>query len=146
MIAAVAGPTVSLLVARQQFRASLISGNREKWSEELRDLLAEYVGLVLIASIKRHAMHQDLPLALSADSGLLPTAERIAVVKSKILLMINPNEASHAELSRAVEAAYQVLISKECPQLTSIRAESEEITRIGRAVLNAEWHRVKRGD
>jgi len=146
VIAAIAGPTVSLLVARQQMRASLISTNREKWAEALRDLLAEYVSLVLSASIRRQALDQDLPLALKENSALLPTAERVTLVKSKILLMIDPGDTSQRKLCCAVEDAYHALVSKDRPELTRMRDEAEAITHAGRAVLKAEWHRVKRGD
>lgn len=146
VIAAVAGPTVSLLVARQQMRATLISTNRERWAEALRDLLAEYVSLVLSGSIRRQVLEQDLPVALSENSALMPTAERVALVKSKILLMIDPGDAKQRELCRAVEDAYHALVSKDRPELTRMRDEAEAITRAGRAVLKVEWHRVKRGD
>jgi len=146
VIAAIAGPTVSLLVARQQTRASLISNNREKWAEGLRDLLAEYVSLVLSASIRRQALDQDLPVALSENSALMPTAERVALVKSKILLMIDPGDANQRKLCCAVEDAYHALVSRERPELSRMRDQAEAITQAGRAVLKVEWRRVKRGD
>jgi len=146
LIAGVAGPVVSVLVARRQIRASVISNNRERWVEALRDSVAEYVALVLSASIARQAMSHDHPLMLSSDRALLHIAERIALIKNKILLMINPNEGGHSELCEAVEVTYSALISEELQPLTKMRAETEAITRAGRAVLKAEWQRVKRGD
>jgi hypothetical protein len=146
LIAAVAGPLVSVLVARQQIRASVISNNRERWVEALRDSVAEYVALVLSASIARQTMGQEYSKVLSADRALLQIAERIALVKSKIMLMINPNESGHGELCQAVEVAYLALVSEEPQPLATMRAEAEAITRAGRAVLKAEWKRVKRGD
>ena len=146
LIAGVAGPVVSVLVARQQIRASVISNNRERWVEALRDSVAEYVALVLSASIARQAMGQEHPLVLSSDRALLQIAERIALIKNKIMLMINPNEGGHSELCEAVEVAYSALISEEPQPLTKMRAETEAITRAARAVLKAEWKRVKRGD
>src|SRR5882672_9933673 len=102
LIAGVAGPVVSVLVARQQIRASVISNNRERWVEALRDSVAEYVALVLSASIARQAMGQEHPLVLGSDRALLQIAERIALVKNKIMFMINPNEGGHSELCEAV--------------------------------------------
>ena len=146
LIAGVAGPTVSFLVARQQTRTSLISGNRERWAETLRDAVAEYVALVLSASIARQGLGQDLSLALGADPALLPTAKHLAMVKSKILLMINPDENGERALCQAVEGAYLALVGETPPGMAEMRAQAEAITRAGRAVLRAQWHRVKRGD
>jgi hypothetical protein len=146
LIAAVAGPIVSVVVARQQIRASVISNNRERWVETLRDSVAEYVALVLSASIARQTMGQEYPRVLGADRALLEIAERIALVKNKIMLMINPNESRHGELCHAIEVAYLTLVSEEPQPLMKMRAETDAITRAGRAVLKAEWQRVKRGD
>ena len=41
LVASVAGPSVQLLIARRQINANLISANRQKWIEALRDLISE---------------------------------------------------------------------------------------------------------
>ena len=112
----------------------------------MRDLLAEYVSLVLSGSIRRQALEPDLSAALSENSALMPTAERVALVRSKILLIIDPGDTNQRKLCCAVEDAYHALVSKERPELTRMRDGAEAITQAGRAVLKAEWHRVKRGD
>ncbi len=146
LIAGVAGPIVSVFVARQQIRASVISNNRERWGEALRDSVAEYVALVLSVSLVRQTAGQSQhPFAVSEDT-LRQTAERIVLVKNRIMLMTNPNEAGHSELCQAVEATYLALASGQPDSLTKMRADTETITRAGRAVLKAEWARVKRGD
>jgi hypothetical protein len=40
LISAIVGPAVSYVVARRQIRASVISNNRERWTEALRDSVA----------------------------------------------------------------------------------------------------------
>jgi hypothetical protein len=101
---------------------------------------------VLSASIARQTMGQEYSRVLSTDRALLEIAERIALVKNKIMLMINPDESGHGELCHAVEVSYSALVSEEPQPLAKMRAEAEAITRAGRAVLKAEWRRVKRGD
>jgi len=112
----------------------------------LRDLVAEYVALVLSASLARQRPGQDLLCALGADPALLPTAKRLAMVKSKILLMMNPDENGESELCQAVEGAYLALVGETPPGMAEMRVQAEVITRAGRAVLRTQWHRVKRGD
>jgi hypothetical protein len=59
LISAVTGPLVSYIVARRQIRASVISNNRERWIEALRDSVAEYVALLLSASMVKQTVGQD---------------------------------------------------------------------------------------
>ena len=146
LVAGVAGPVVSVVVARQQTRASVVSHNRERWAETLRDLVAEYVALLLSAAHMRQALAQDLSSALKTDHALLTLVERVALSKNKILLIINPVKSDHDELSRTIDAAYLALSSDAPPPLSEIRVDVDAITRAARAVLRAEWQRVKRGE
>src|SRR5262249_29232062 len=143
LIASVASPVVSMLVARRQIRASVISNNRERWVEQLRDSVAEYVGLLLSAAWARQTMELAQTLTIGGDEALLQVAERIVLTKNEILLMVNPSKGGHSELCEAVEASYLTLVADQRPDLTKLRADAEMITRVGRAVLRAEWARVK---
>src|ERR1700736_6395194 len=87
LISAITAPLVSYVVARRQIRASVISNNRERWVEALRDSVAEYIALLLSASVLKKTMGQDSLKAVTEDHALLQGIERIILVKSKILLM-----------------------------------------------------------
>lgn len=145
LVSAIIGPFVSLRVAARQIRASVISNNRERWSEALRDSVAEYVALALTAAMVRQAMDGDPLKAVRNDHDLREIVERIVLVKHKILLMANPAEKSASDLCDVVEATYQLLLLDAPPTLVTIRAKAEEITRAGRNVLREEWARVKQG-
>jgi len=146
LISAVVGPLVSYIVARRQIRASVISANRERWTEALRDSVAEYVGLLISASAVKQTIGRDTLKALGADHALLQLYERTVLVKNKIMLMADPNESRYKELCNLVEATYQTLISDDSQVYAKMHSGSEAITRAGREVLKAEWIRVKRGD
>ena len=146
LVSAITGPAVSYAVARRQIRASVISNNRERWTEALRDSVAEYVALVLSASIVKQEMGQDPLKAVTADHDLLQLVQRIILVKSKIMLMTNPSDRRYSELCDQIEATYQALTSDDSQTVAKIHAGSEAITRAGREVLRVEWARVKRGD
>jgi len=47
LVASVVGPLVTLAVARRQFNATVISANRQKWIEALRDLLSHLAQSIL---------------------------------------------------------------------------------------------------
>jgi len=146
LVSAVTGPVVSYIVARRQIRASVISNNRERWIEALRDSVAEYVALIVSAGMLQQATGQDPIKAITEDHALLQIVERVMLVKSKIMLMTNPNEGGYKELCDVVEATYQVIASGQPQAFEKIRTGSEEITRAGREVLKTEWARVKRGE
>ena len=72
-------------------------------------------------------------------------SELMAMVKSKILLMLNPSKGGDSELCQKVEGAYLALVTEAPPAMTEMRVQAEAITRAGRAVLRARWQRVERG-
>ena len=146
LVSAVTGPLVSYAIAHRQIRANLISGNRERWAEALRDSLAEYVALLISASIVKEALGDASLRAVSDRRDLLEIVERVILVKNKILLMSNPNDGSHAELCRLVDAAYDALKTEDPEAPRGVRSAAEAITRAGREVLRLEWIRVKRGE
>jgi hypothetical protein len=50
LVASVVGPYSTLVVARRQFKASVLSANRQKWIDTFRDRLAQ---LLSIANARR---------------------------------------------------------------------------------------------
>ena len=146
LISAIMGPLMSYIIARRQIRASVISNNRERWTEALRDSVAEYVALLLSASMVKQTVGQDPLRAVTEDRALLQIVERTILVKNKIMLMTNPNDSRYTELCEVVEVTYQALFAEDSQDFARIRGGSEAITRAGREVLKVEWERVKRGD
>ncbi len=110
LVSATAGPVVSVIVATRQIRASLVSNNREQWAVALRDSLAEYVAHVVTAAILQE-IHRKGPLAaIRDDPQLADLAERVALAKNRILLMVNPAEPDHHQLCVLIERAYALLL------------------------------------
>jgi hypothetical protein len=146
LIAGVASPIVSISVARQQFKASVISNNRERWIEALRDAISEYIAAVTnVVLMARHARSADGDIDL-ADQETLKTIERIVLVRSKIMLMTNPTKDHHRDLCQRIEAVHRALVSKGSLDQERWYSHLDAVTRAGHAVLEIEWARVKRGD
>jgi hypothetical protein len=145
LVSATVGPLVSIVVASKQIRASLVSTNRQRWIEALRDSIAEYVALAVSAAMLREVLRKDAFQAIRDDPQLAQLAERLALARNRTLLMLNPAKAVHHELSRAIEEAGRLLLESEAT-LGQMNDHVEVITRTGRAVLQVEWTRVKRGD
>jgi hypothetical protein len=147
LVAAIAGPIVTILVARRQFNANVLSANRQKWIDSLRDMLAELISLMVAILVVKAGWKGNWNKgmgALAADSSLLSKLERVVLVQWKVRLLINPNETDHLELYRAIELAFKRIQSEETHEAES-EADIENITRIAQKILKREWQRVKRG-
>src|SRR5258705_10279049 len=147
LVAAIAGPVITLAVARRQFNATLISANRQKRIETLRDTLAELIALVSTALVVKSKWKDKWDRGrgpLNADPAMLEKFERIVLAQSKIELLINPIDADHQRLYETIETAISRLRVEE-----SLEAETHHdirtITRLGQMILKREWQRVKIG-
>jgi hypothetical protein len=147
LVASVVGPVITLTVARRQFNATVISSNRQKWIETLRDTLAELIALIRAALVvkanwKDKWDHGRGPL--NADPVMLEKFERIVLAQAKIELLINPNDADHHRLHDSIETAILRLRAEK-----SLEGETENdirsIADVGQAILKREWQRVKTG-
>lgn len=147
LVASLVGPLVTLSVARRQINASVLSANRQKWIETLREMLAELISL-LVAVVVVKARWRDNwnggMGALAAEPGLLTKLERIVLVQWKIRLLINPLEADHRELYRTIESTLERL-KAEGSSDAETSADIEQITRLAQSILKREWERVKKG-
>jgi hypothetical protein len=146
LVAGIAGPIVSISVARRQIRAMVISNNRERWIEALRDALAEYVAVAASAALIGRDSKEDLQALVGGDHEFRQTAERMLLFKSKIPLMTNTKDEFDRELQQSIETVHTVVVSRETLTLEQWGARLDAVTVAGHAVLRAAWTRVKRGD
>ena len=147
LVASVIGPFVTLTVAKRQFNATVLSANRQKWIETLRDSLAELASLLVTALFVKSKWKDKWDQgrsALNAEPALLDKLEHIVLAQSKIRLLINPTEADHQHLYQAIDTAIKRLQSEESLD-TEIRAAIETITELAQSILKREWQRVKLG-
>ncbi len=147
LLASVVGPVVTLKVGKRQFNATVLSANRQKWIETLRDMVAELISLMALALIIKSACKSKWDKGrgpLREDPALLHKMERIVLAQSKIRLLLNPTEPDHQQLDRAIETAFKRLQSEESVDSDS-EADIERITAISQAILKREWQRVKIG-
>lgn len=145
LVSAAAGPLVSVVVASRQIRASLVSNNRERWNDALRDSVAEYASLALSAAILQEALRMDPVDAIRGNPDLARLVERLVLAKGRMLLMVNPEKDDHQRLCVAVEEAYRLLLEGR-GSVEAMGGCVEAITNAGRDVLRTEWARVKRGE
>lgn len=147
LVASIAGPVVALTVARRQVSATVVSGNRQKWIEALRDDLAELISLLatgLVIKSKWKDRWEQGRGPLNAEPALLDKFERIVLAQARIQLLINPGDADHQRLAEAIDSAANQLRSEEAPD-SATEADIRTIVVLAQAILKREWQRVKLG-
>ena len=147
LVASIAGPFVTLLVAKRNFNATVLSANRQKWIDSMRDMLAELISLLIAALVikakwKDQWDHGRGPFL--ADPALLEKLQRIVLTQTKIRLLLNPTEDDHRRLYSAIDTAMKRLQSEESPE-SDTEADIETITTLAQSILKREWLRVKKG-
>jgi hypothetical protein len=155
LVATIAGPVVTLRVARRQFGATVLSANRQRWIEGLRELISELAAhIIAIVQLKqgwRYGWEEGLAkVAADPQAGggvgmiLNQRTERIAQIFWKVRLMTNPAEPEHLELCQAIESILEKLKTPEIKP-GEMRPAVEHMTRLAQVILKQEWQRVKRG-
>ncbi|HET7031637.1 MAG TPA: hypothetical protein VFJ48_00835 [Casimicrobiaceae bacterium] len=151
LVASIAGPFVTLAVAKRNFNATVISANRQKWMELLRETLAELISLFVAALIVKAKWQRRAKDkwdhgrgALETEPGLIDKVQRMVLTQAKIRLLLNPNEADHQRLYQAIDSAGKRLQSEEA-QEAETEADIEAITKLAQTILKREWLRVKHG-
>ncbi|AMJ59397.1 hypothetical protein [Bosea sp. PAMC 26642] len=148
MIASVAGPFVNTRIANIQFKANVLSVNRQRWIETMRDLVANLNSQFLAVGIIRQTMEEPTAIVIARDPELFKRVENLLLTVSKIELMLNPLEQDHQQLNALMKSGIDELRSP--PPGHGIEGRIEVInygiTQISQAILKQEWVRVKRGE
>jgi hypothetical protein len=140
LVAVIVGPIVSVYVARRQIRASVVSANRQKWIDSLRDQLAEFITAVRVVGLHRGL---DLMEKAEYDSRL----QQLLQIESQVTLLLNHNEDDHRVLIETIRAMIEQLFAGDELAKRKLTADKlPTISLLSQSILKREWERVKRGD
>lgn len=135
LAAVIVGPIVTLKVAKRQ----IVSPIRQKWIDELRELISEYLS------------ECEKLLVLGKD-GILNKEEtderiftRLLYLEQKLKLMLNPNEERHIELLEIVNELTEE-IHHGVGDIIEFGGKLRDATKVSQKILKEEWVRVKSGD
>ncbi len=139
---ALIGALVAYLVARQQFKATVLSKNRQEWINKLRDLLAEYEAIL-------YNVHADFKLSgalgnRKKNEGLSETM-RANMIRSQVKLLINPKETDHAALIDLMLKFRDAASQGDDDHTKSFSALDKKYIHLAQSILKREWKRVKKG-
>jgi hypothetical protein len=148
MIASIASAFVNARVAKTQFNANVLSVNRQKWIETMRDLVASLNAQLLAAAALRRVVEQPTGVVIAQDPQLLRRVENLLRTMFKIELMLNRFEPDHQKLKALMKEAVDQLRSPlpEGGIENSIEIISGDMIQLSQKVLKREWGRVKRGE
>lgn len=148
MIASIAGPFVNTRIATFRFKADVLSVNRQKWIETMRDLVASLNSQFLTVAAIRQTVEEPTSIVIARDPELFRRVESLLRTVSKIELMLNPLEQDHQQLNALMREGVDWLRAPP-PELDiedRIEVISRDITQAAQAILKREWLRVKRGE
>ena len=147
LVASILGPLVTLSVARRQFRANVLSTNRQKWIDAFRDRLADLVSHVHAAqTIKRACLGKWRGGAgpWGVDRSVADKLEKIYRAIAQVELLTKAEEPVHRALNAAIAEAIALLQDDDLHE-GELDARLNETTRLGRCIIREAWGRVKRG-
>ena len=148
MIASIAGPFVNTRIAKFEFKTNVLSVNRQKWIDTMRDLVASLNSQLLIAAALRQTMNEPSGILIARDPELSRRVENLLRTVSKIELMLNPLKEDHQQLNVLMKEAIDHLRSPLLEDRVEDRIEviSHDIIQVLQGILKREWARVKRGE
>jgi hypothetical protein len=135
VVAAVAvffGPLIQLFIAKVQIRAAILSANRQRWIDQLREQIAQF--LVLASDLKTNAVFRIYDAETTFKKNL-----EMQLRRSTIQLLLNPNEKDHKRLVELIGSATANISTPPDKDTTDLTI----IVSLSQAVLKREWERVK---
>jgi len=145
IVGVVIGSIVSFLIAKQQFKATVISANRQQWINNLRDCIADFQTKAKIALVETSlAMNKEAAVAanvMNHDEAL----KGMRFLINKVALLLNPNETDHSEFVLLIKQLEDHCINGDPNNREVEEKLQDSITSTGQKILKREWERVKRG-
>ena len=140
LVAVIVGPSVAVYLAKRQIRASVVSASRQKWIDALREQLSEITAALRVIGL--HRRFETIP-QVELDDRI----ENLALLESRISLLLNPNEEDHKEISAIIRQAIDKIgEGSERDKRVAIQAQLISLVAQSQVVLKREWKRVKDGD
>ena len=135
LIAVLLGPLLSSWIARRQ----LVAPIRQKWIDELRDLITEFLSTaqMIVVFNKTNGI-------LNEENVEKESYMKLFSIERKLTLMLNPSEDLHNELLMSVRKLLDE-VEHGVNNLLQFGPLVNNITIVSQKILKKEWVRVKKG-
>jgi hypothetical protein len=147
LVASVAGPFVTLYVARTQLRSTVRSGNRQRWIDDFREQIAHFCSELAIAAQVRDKIVKDGRIAIQAEPEFLNRFGKLIYTANKIRLMINPLDPEHHELLALINDLLHRFRTAVVEDDLHAQGQTivEKVVAMSLAIIRHEWQLVQRG-
>ncbi|MBI6182703.1 hypothetical protein JEQ07_20180 [Serratia proteamaculans] len=144
-----------LEMAGKNITAQIVAASRQGWINELRDAGANYIGLVSAVTNCLNIMLEEHLANRSGSEMYLRMHEEqrklkreLGLLKTKIELLLNPNEPDSQEVILALEKIRRILISKNKPRdkridFDDLRPLYTELRLSIYTIVKNEWNKLK---
>ncbi|HGE8412069.1 hypothetical protein [Serratia marcescens] len=133
----------------------IVSASRQVWINELRDSTAKYIGVassvtnclnIMIGERYHHAAETPL-YARMHEEQRVGKAE-LGVLKTKVELLLNPDEESSKRVYKALEDIRKEIVNKNRPknkniEFNALRPLYAELRLSVQDVIKTEWNKLK---
>ena len=139
------GSIVSVLIARQQFKATVISANRQQWINNLRDCIADFQTKAKII-VTEHILSLGATTSVAADDKRHYEALiTMRFLVNKMALLLNQTETDHLQLLLFLKELEDFCVNGDSFNQEGYDKLQDSITLTSQRILKREWERVKRG-
>jgi ABC-type multidrug transport system fused ATPase/permease subunit len=139
LVAVVLSPIISIYVARRQIKASVVSSNRQKWIDQLRDRLSELITGIRFLNLRQRSKN-------ISEKEFVDKFNELFLLETRINLLLNPNEGDHKELSGKIRGAIERIFEEKDSDEPHVVKLTDEVMNLSQGILKREWERVKRGN
>jgi hypothetical protein len=133
---------VQYLVARRQIRATVLSANRQKWLDSLREELSRFISIMNILMVDIETRTNE---PSPSREWIEQNMKELGFVRIKIELLLNPNKPDHKRLIDLVDKAVEYLPKWDTESgKIEVRKMFVEIVSLSQKILKGVWEKVKR--
>jgi hypothetical protein len=119
-------------INQTDFNKSVLSGNRQAWINDLRDLISKILAKTVQLSIKKQITHQEFEEL------------KFLITKTELMLNVTKDKDFITALKELESCLFEILLGeKEFADITSITDKVKTHTQV---TLKTEWERVKKGE
>jgi hypothetical protein len=119
-------------INQKDFNKTVLSGNRQAWINDLRDIISKVLSKILSLSLKGKITHDEL--------------QELIYLITKAELMLNPEKDKlFIKSLKELELCF-IDIQREKKTFSDIEQFTSSVKKFTKRTLKTEWERVKRGE
>lgn len=119
-------------VAKLQIHSNVISQNRQKWVDALREDLSAFV-------TELEVIKEKIRNSTSTPTNLQELSKGLFLVYNRLRFRLNPDKQDHVDIIKCMENILSDVTASD------VRAKSENLVLLGQRLIRKEWVRIKSG-